>query len=153
MYNDTNNTNAVKLPLWKHVVEIMLDTGCTYGNVYELAFFEEHLRMKREQDTMRFDLSIAHIRRALEYKGFFLSGRGSKGTQWVILPPEANASQMQAYQRQACDVMRRTVILGSNTDTSRLNDEQKRRHEHILEKAAARAALLSRRNPAKLLVP
>lgn len=138
---------AVRLPLWKSVYEEMLKS-CEYGTTYPAEFFEERLKVKR--DTMRFGLDVSNIRRALEHHGFYLSGRGLNSNEFIIVPPESNADKMQSYQRQAIDALKRGVILGTNTRLDTLSDEQRRRHESVLQKIAMRAALVSRRVP-KLL--
>lgn len=132
----------VKLPLWKHVLDIMRVEVVTYGKTYPAEFFENHLRCKREE--MPFGLAISEIRRELEKDGFFLSGRGQKGAQFVILPPSGNADVMSAYQRHAADALRRGVILGTNTRIDTLTDAERKKHEAILERMAIKSVLMSR---------
>lgn len=125
----------------------MLEDGVEYGKTYEAKFFEERLRSSR--DTMQFGLAISEIRRSLEGKGFYLSGRGQKGNQFIILPPESNQHVLEGYQRAALDAMRRGVILGTNTRIDLLSDKDRRKHESILEKMAFRAVLMQRSQAVK----
>lgn len=138
------NTNAelVRLPLWRNCVEKMEAEGIEYGRTYPAEFFEAELRCTRED--MKFGLGISQIRRQLEHKGFFLSGRGQKGSQYIILPPSANANVMGNYAAAAMDALKRGVILGTNTRLDTLSAEERRRHESMLEKMAIKAALCSK---------
>ncbi len=132
----------VRLPLWKRCLDEMRKDGVEYRKVFPASFFERHLRTTR--DTMTFQLSVSEIRRALLSAGFFLSGRGLKGHSFIILPPEQNADVMASYTRNALDSMKKAVELGSNTDTSALDDAQKRRHAGILERTALRLAFATK---------
>jgi hypothetical protein len=144
----------VKLPLWKHCLDEMRKEGVEYRKVFPASFFERHLRTTA--DTMTYQLSVSEIRRALLADGFFLSGRGFKGNSFVILAPEQNADVMTSYARNALDTLKKAVTLGSNTDTSALDDAQKRRHAGILERTALRLAfatkapILAKANPGLL---
>jgi hypothetical protein len=132
----------VKLPLWKNCLEAMLAEGIEHGRTYTAEFFEEQLQEKR--DTMQFSLAISAIRRELEKYGFYLSGRGQKGTQFIILPPENNADVMLSYQSSALDALKRGVILGTQTRLDTLAETDRRRHEKILERIAIRSVLMNR---------
>lgn len=130
------------LPLWKFCLDTMLKEGIDYGKTYPAEFFEKCLSEKR--DSMKFGLSISEIRRELEKHGFYLSGRGQGGNQYIVLPPENNSGVMSSYSRAAVDALKRGVILGTNTRLDSLSDSDRKRHENILEKLAIRAALISR---------
>lgn len=132
----------VKLPLWKHTLDKMRAGVIVYGQTFTAEYFEDNLKCKRE--TMQFGLAIAEIRRELEKDGFYLSGRGQKGVQFVILPPSGNADVMKCYQRQAADALRRGVILGTNTRLDTLTDAERRKHESVLERMAIKAVLMNR---------
>lgn len=132
-----------KLPLWSSCVETLKTHAMVnYGQSIDAAFFEAELLCQR--DSIEFSLAISQIRRELELDGFYLSGRGQKGNQFVILPPASNANIMDAYSRAALDALRRGVILGTNTRLDTLTESEKRRHEGILERLATRAALVAR---------
>jgi hypothetical protein len=138
-----NDDNLRKLPLWKSCLEEMRSQSMVnYGEVIDAPFFEERLECKR--DSMEFGLAVSNIRRELEEDGFYLSGRGQKGNQFVILPPASNANVMNAYSRAAVDALKRGVILGTNTRLDTLTESERRRHEGILERLATRAALAVR---------
>jgi hypothetical protein len=101
--------------------------------------------MKCSRTEMAFGLAIAEIRRGLERVGRYLAGRGQKGAQFVIAPANTNAGQMDSYQRQAFDKMKRAVILGTNTPREELNQEEQKALEGRLERIATRLALMGRR--------
>lgn len=136
------NPNVVRLPLWKNALESMQQDGLAHGKTYKTEFFEEHLKCTRED--MRFGLAISEIRRELEKDGYYLSGRGQQGNQFVILPPENNADVMLGYQRAAIDALKRGVVLGTNTRLDLLKPSDRQRHERMLERMATKAALMNR---------
>lgn len=140
--NDNDTPEIVRLPMWKNALEEMQRRGLHHGQTWDAEFFEEQLRCTR--DDMRFGLAVSEIRRELEKDGFYLSGRGQKGNQFVILPPESNADVMLGYQRAALDALRRGVILGTNTRLDSLSDSDRRRHEGVLQRIATRAVLMQR---------
>jgi hypothetical protein len=140
-----NNMEVVRLPLWKNCYEEMLRNGVDYGATYPAEYFEERLKTKR--DSITFGLDISKIRAALLSHGFFLSGRGQKGEQFVIVDAAANTAVMENFQHQAIKALRSGVILGTNTRVDVLTAEERRRHESMLEKLAIRSALISRKIP------
>ena len=140
-----NEMEVLRLPLWKNCYEEILREGIDYGRTYDAEFFESRLKEKR--DSMRFSLDISKIRTALLSHGFFLSGRGQKGEQFVILDASANTSVMENFQSQAIKALRSGVILGTNTRVDVLTDEKRRKHESTLERLAIRSALLCRKIP------
>lgn len=131
---------VIRLPLWKSCLDDMLTEGVNYGSTYSAAFFEDKLKCLR--DSMQFGLDISEIRRELEKQGMYISGRGQKGNQFVILPASSNARQMECYQSQAIDALKRGVILGTNTRLDLLSDIERRKHERVLERMAVRSALI-----------
>ena len=135
-------SEIIRLPEWKACLDDMIKDGLEYNKVYAAEFFEERLRVKR--DEMKFGLDISRIRRELEKLGFYLTGRGQKQTQFVILPPAANSNIMCAYQREALDALTRGVILGTNTRMDMLTAGEKLRHEQVLERMAIKTALMGR---------
>jgi hypothetical protein len=147
---ENDEQKPIKLPEWRGCLELMLSQGVDYGKVYSAEFFEEHLREQR--DSMKFGLSISEIRRELEKNGFYLSGRGQKGSQFVILKPESNQEVMQSYNRAAIDALKRGVILGTSTRIDLLSEEDRRRHEKILEKMATRSVLMARSESVRKLI-
>lgn len=133
---------AVRLPLWRNCLEKMIQEGLYYGKPYSKEWFEEEL--KCPFNGMEFSFAITQIRQELEEKGFYLSGRGQKGTGFVIVPAAANADVMKSYQKAAAQALQRALVLGSNTDTTQLTDMEKRKHEAVLERVAIKTALLQR---------
>lgn len=133
---ETKVSDLLRLPLWKTCVESMLAEGVAFGKTYTAEYFEERLKCKR--DEMKFGLMVSQIRRALESSGFYLSGRGLKGDSFIILEPNRNQEVMGSYAAAALDALKRGVILGTNTRVDLLTEEERRRHESMLEKLAAR---------------
>ena len=149
MSSSSAESEVKRLPLWRSCLDEMIAKGISYKDIYSASFFEEQLKEKR--DTMAFGLSISSIRRELEKLGFYLSGRGLKGDEFVILPPASNAGIMTGYQRRAADALKRGVILGTSTEQDMLSTAEQRRHEAILERIAIRASLVSRTVPIREL--
>lgn len=133
---ETVTSNLTRLPLWKSCVESMLAEGVQFGKTYSAEYFEEKLKCGRFE--MKFGLAVSQIRRRLESDGFYLSGRGLKGDSFIILKPNRNQDVMSSYASEALDALKRGVILGTNTRVDLLTDEERRRHESLLEKLAAR---------------
>lgn len=149
MNNEPNE--IVRLPLWRNALEEMHRDGLQYGKTWKAAFFETHLRCNRED--MKFGLAISEIRRELEKDGYYLSGRGQKGNQYVILPPESNSDVMLCYQSAATDALKRGVILGTATRLDTLGESDRRKHEATLERMAIKASLMNRsRQVAKIVM-
>jgi hypothetical protein len=142
---ENNNMEVVRRPLWKNCYDEMLRDGVDYGTTYPAEYFEERLKAKRE--SMTFSLDISKIRAALLSHGFFLSGRGQKGEQFVVVDAAANTAVMENFQQQAIKALRSGLILGTNTRVDVLTAEERRRHESMLEKLAIRSALISRKIP------
>lgn len=133
---------VLRLPLWRECLKKMRAEGLEHGRVYPVKFFTDELRC--QPDAMQFSLGIAEIRRELEEDGCYLSGRGQRGEQFIILPARYNADVMLSYGRKAADALRRGVILGTNTPMHLLGAEDRRRHESILEKMAIKSCLMLR---------
>lgn len=141
---ENQENEVLRLPLWRNCLDEMT-TGAEpaeHGRTYKAEFFEKHL--KEPRNTMKFGLAISSIRRELEKKGFYLSGRGLDGNEFIILPVENNQNVMATYQRAAIDAMARGVILGTNTRLDLLQAEDRKRHEKTLEKLAVRLAICTR---------
>jgi len=141
----TQEPELVKLPLWKSCYEAMIEGGVDYGKVYETKWFEEFL--KAPADTMSFGLDVSRINRALQFHGFHMTSRGQKGALYVIVQAEANRCVMENYQHQAMDAFKRALVLGTNTRTDMMKEEDRRRHEGTLERIANKLAMLQRRQP------
>ena len=144
MMNEENKYEGPRrLPLWRSCLDEMTTKSMiNYGASIPAEFFEEQL--KCERSSMEFGLAISNIRRELEQDGFYLSGRGQKGSQFVILQPASNVDVMAGYSRAAIDALRRGTILGTNTRLDTLSESERRRHEGLLERLATKAALVHR---------
>lgn len=152
MENQMQEMNSVdgdvcKLPLWKALLE-EIESDIHYGKVFQVKYFEEKLKCPR--DSIMFGVSVSYIRRALEKRGMYLSGRGQKGEQFVVIQPGSNVNIMRMYSAEASDKMRRALMLGSATPMNMLDGQQKQKHETMLEKIAWKVAMLARRTPPKM---
>jgi transketolase len=136
--------DVIKLPEWKHCLKKLRKRGINYGESYPTEFFEKHLR--KERDTLEFGMDMYQIRKELEKEGYYLSGRGQKGKQYVILDAGSNVNIMKNYQRQALRSLKRGVILGTNTSMDVLDENEKDKHKRVLETMAIKTVLLSRKN-------
>ncbi len=139
-----------KLPLWRTCVEEMLEEGVEYGQVFKAEFFEE--KLDATKDTFQYSLAVSKVRRELEREGFYLSGRGQNGTQFVILQPAHNVDIMRHYSKVARDALTRGVILGTSTRLDLLTEGERAKHETVLEKIATRQVLVSRADSIRRLV-
>jgi hypothetical protein len=143
---ETENTETQNVsihPIWKQCLQNMKKDGIEYGKQYTAEYFEKELRANRKD--MKFGLMIAEIRRQLEHDGYYLSGKGGHGNMWVIVMQQQNVNVMYNYQSKAIDALKRGVILGTNTRLDLLDEQDRRRHESMLEKIAMRSALVTRR--------
>ena len=132
----------MRLPLWKACLEKMLIGGVEHGKAWPTEFFESELRSKRSD--MQFNFDISEIRRELEKVGYYLSGRGQNGTQFVIIAAEHNKDVMANYNRAAFDSLRRGITLGASTRLELLSPEARQKHDAILERMQTRLALMQR---------
>ncbi len=136
---------VLRLPLWRTCYEEMLRDGIDYGKTYDASFFEERLKDKR--DSMGFSLAVSQIRTALLHHGMFLSGRGQKGEQFVVVAAAANARVMENFQAQAVLALHKGVLLGRKTRIEVLTEEEREKHASTLERVAIRSALIARKIP------
>ena len=139
---ETQQAELVRLPLWRSCAEAMLADGVDYGKTYSAEYFEQKLRCQR--DEMAFGLGVSEIRRALECRGYYLSGRGLKGDSFIILEPNKNIKVLGSYSSYAVDALTRGVILGTNTRLDTLTVEERRRHESVLQKMAMRLTMIKK---------
>jgi hypothetical protein len=137
-----SDVTVFRLPLWKNVLEALLQGGVSYGDTFDTAYFEDGLKCQRE--TMEFGIAMSQIRAGLMEHGLYLTGRGGNGKSFTVCDPAANVAVMQSYQREAVRALQKGVILGTNTDMARLTEDERRRHEAVLERMAIRAALVCR---------
>jgi hypothetical protein len=136
-----------RLPLWKDFLETALRSQrLTYGAFFSIEELESAVGHKR--DTVAFNFAMSEIKQALEKidnGAMVWTARGQYGRGYVISPPETCTAEMQNQFRQGLHLLGRSVRLGVNTPTHLLSDEQRRKHEALLEKNAKRLALVNRR--------
>lgn len=131
-----------RLPLWKNLLDEMQREGLAENKVYPIEHFTKGIGASL--DSLELVFGIAEITKALRRLGWVLTSRGQKGTQYVLLPHERNADEMVRLNNVARRALREAVVLGNATPLDKLTDEQRRRHEAVLEKTATRHALLAR---------
>lgn len=139
-----NHSEALRLPLWKNVLEEMIETA-THGQNFDASYFEERLKCVR--DSMEFGIAVSHIRKGLEYLGMYLSGRGLRGDQFMILLPKDNIQIAKLNQIRAMRTLSRTVRLLTATPVETLTESERRSLEKELSKASFRLALMRKRTP------
>lgn len=135
---------ATRMPEWKDCLDRITREGLDYGKVYTAEFFEKHLKCSR--GDIRYSLDISKIRRELERQGYYLSGRGQNGNQYVVVSPNQNTDVMKKYQRAALDSLNRGVILGTNTPLHLLQNGDRIKHEQMLQNMATKLVLMQRTN-------
>jgi hypothetical protein len=141
--NEKTTEGLRRLPLWRTCLEELRARGqIRHGQTIDAHHLEKALDCDR--NSIAFSFAVSNIRRELEEDGYYLSGRGQHGNQFVILPPASNADVMRAYAREAANALKRGVILGTNTRLDTLSEADRKRHESILERIATKAALLTR---------
>jgi hypothetical protein len=142
--NENEKTEGLRrLPLWRTCLEELRARGqIQYGATIDATYLEQALDCSR--DSIEFSFLVSNIRHELLEDGYYLSGRGQSGNQFVILPPASNADVMTAYAREAANALKRGVILGTNTRLDTLSEADRKRHESVLERIATKAALVSR---------
>lgn len=133
---------AKPVPKWRAFVDRMLAENATYGTVFSTADLETELGLKREEPA--FGFTICRIRQTLIGEGLYLTSRGQKGEQFIILPAARNADVMTAYSHRASNMLRDGIVLGANTSRDTMTAEEKRRHESTLEKLAHKSVLMHR---------
>ena len=132
------------LPLWKDWID-RNEHRIAYGLTVTMEEMEQALDGIRE--TAAFNLDVQKIRDALRHRGMNFSQRGLRGGGFHIMPPNTNADTMEGMARAAVNALTAAVILGSNTDHGQLTDQERQRHDSVVQKAANRLALLSRKDP------
>lgn len=134
--------DARKLPLWKSWLEAN-ESRLAYGAQFTSKELTDYLGMTEED--IQFAMSIHHIRKALRRKGMNFTARGQYGAGYVIAQPGTNQAEMRRMANVAASAMREGVILGTSTPLDMLTDEERRIHESLAEKMAARLALMRRK--------
>lgn len=148
-----------RLPLWRDLLDRMIQDGLTINKSYPLSFFVDGMSAPENSAALAF--GIYEIRKALRRAphGFVLTSRGRNGQEFVLLHPRENFREMNRLQNVALSALREGVILGTSTPIDTLTNDERRRHEGVLEKIAMRSALMGRGNrqipnsPVKIQAP
>lgn len=133
---------AVKLPLWRSTLEKMRTIGLNYGMVFPTKFFEDNLKAVKGESRLNF--GIMRINKKLIHEGFYLSSKGQKGNQYVIIPANSIHCVMDNWAHSAAQALKRGVILGTNTKTDTLSPEDKRRHDASLQSICMKRLLMGK---------
>jgi hypothetical protein len=143
--NDHAESDTRRLPLWKDLLDRMIEAGLEENKSWPIQFFVEGI--SAPENSVQLSMGIHEIRRALRRKGWVLTSRGSNGSQFYLTPRGENAGEMIRLQNLALNSLREGVILGTCTPLDALSDSERQRHEAVLEKLAKRAVLMGRRIP------
>lgn len=138
-------SEAVRLPLWKRCLEQMRAEGLGYGKVWKAAFFEEVLRTPRTRPQYSFEMM--ELKQAIEKEdGYYLQSSES-GELWSIPQAPDHEWVCQRIERGIRRDAVRVINLRSATllnPTAELEEGDRMRMEHNLEKAATRLVLMAR---------
>ncbi len=148
------NTEPQILPLWRDLLKCLRKEGLTFGAHFAIKWMEEKLDCP--VDDIRFGAAICKINDQIVDEGFYLSRRGTKGEFYYVVPEEEAPERLDAGRRQINRLAAKQVAYSAGilaNPAARLKPETRKRLEHAQEKDAVRLALLSRRNPQKLLNP
>jgi hypothetical protein len=123
------------------VVAIVLGQKLGYGSVIKAELFEEALGIGRTDPAYQF--MISRIRRGLYKYGFYLDGEGFAQTGcYQILEPQENQWVVKlAIARAERDFEGKKTLL-INTDTTKLGDLQRRRHEGTLREVSIKLDMM-----------
>ena len=140
---NTQTDDTRRLPLWRDLLDKMIASGLEENKAWPLKFFTDGL--SAPENSVQLAMGVHMIRKALRRSGWVLTSRGQNGIQFVLAPRRRNADEMLRMQNAALTSLREGVILGTSTPLDALSDDERRRHEAVLEKMAKRAALMGRR--------
>lgn len=131
---------ATRSKTWVKLAPFLIESGLSYGSVLTKVELERVLEVSR--DTSQFDFILCRLRRLLLESGFYLTSRGQKGEQYIILKASDNANIIQSISDRAIDTLNRGIHLGRQTRREKLSLEERRRHDGELEKMAHKLILL-----------
>lgn len=147
-----NNTEPVRLPLWKNAFDALRAPGATpalrYGELIPWAWLEAQLRCPHESPKFRREL--IPLREATRKVGGFVLSESSTHGQGLRVLSVAEVAPFCRQQevRKAKHSQLNALTLGA-ADTSTLTPTEKARHDHVQNQCAtiaiASAALLRRR--------
>lgn len=127
---NTGISTLAKLPLWKHLADRMIAEGLEYGKEFPTEFFEQELRIARQNPNYKGQLGQIR-RRIFNETGFCLHGYGSNGNWQRILEPAQNLHKGQLMVRTARRRLRDTVRITQTTDREKLTAEERQRMEQL----------------------
>ena len=131
-----------KLPLWRGLLEGIIEKGINHGSVYDASYFEQELSCKR--DSREFGLATHRIRVALERKGFYLQGHAIRDGKLLIIPPEKNMGIAKNREIRIKKDRGRSIALLSATDMNLLPEKCRPAHAKILMRIEIRAMIEKR---------
>ena len=143
---ETNTQNeTVRLPLCKSALETMREQGMSYGSQWKVEFFEQHLRCPKDNNAFQF--AMLALRDALEKEDGYYLRQTENGLIWEIPTAIGHEETAQTFDSRLRRYAVRSINLRSATLTNpqaQLSEDERRRMESNLEKAAMRLCLISR---------
>jgi hypothetical protein len=136
------SNNVRKLPLWKSLLEEIIESGVDYGKSYRATYFEQALSCDR--DSREFGLAVHNIRVELEKLGYYLQGHVARDGSLVILPPEGNIKVAENVERKIRKNRQRAIGLLVSTKPQSLPFKFRRSHERLVLKMQIRQILENR---------
>lgn len=141
------NSNVVKLPLWRSCLEDMRQEGLNYGKTFTVEWIEGKLRSKK--DSVQFGIAVSRIRQELEKDGYYLNGSGAtKNGLYCLQQEAANLATMKRHNRRSRRYVMRQIRLGhgtlENTLASLLTDGERKRIEQGTHRAELQLLFMRR---------
>ena len=143
----------IKLPIWKHCLEIMRGAGMTYGNRWRVEFFEEHLRCKR--DSAQFAFEMLALKQAIEEEDGYYLQQIENGAAWSIPAAAEHEDVARGFEQKMRRYAVRSIGIRAATlenPAAELTDGERRKMEANLEKASVRLLLISRQKQVQKVV-
>ncbi len=132
-----------KDPLWRHVVDKLVERGITYGDTIDVSWLEENLECLFA--SVKFQLSVSEIRHALIERGMYLSGSRTQRTgHYTVIQANQNAEVFDSMLEEQERLNQRALTLAVKTDRSKLTAEEGEALDARAERAAVRKVLMER---------
>jgi hypothetical protein len=150
LFMDTENIidiEAVRLPLWRKVLEQMRADGLEYGKSWPAEFFEKGFRSVRGSSAFAFELM--GLRKELEDEDGYYMRSSENGAQFYIVEAEACEEVAQHFETKMKRYARRSLLLRVATlgnEKAKLSEETKAKMDKNAARAGTRLVLLARQD-------
>jgi hypothetical protein len=136
--SEQTTPDAQRLPLWKDLLDRMLQEGADYGSIYPVEYFEEALREKR--DTPAFGFAMAAFMSSLRAheRPMILTQRGQQGAAYIILTAAGAIGWVEQSMRSVLRNTKEQLWIAANTPRHLLTEQESKRLDSLEAKAAAR---------------